>query len=862
MSDGEQIFANGATRADATPPDAQTDAATTANATETATSGDWTAQDIAAALGGKVDPLGVLAPKEGHSAADRSLRVMIGPQFWQGYFVCSVIKNDSDDPMRMLAYVQRMCPFLPKRGAPSAPLTKEEREALEARRREQEAKRATERARRLEFWRACWKDAAPVAPVEREMVGGASKALPPVNAYLENRGVDVPLGVFRCTRLGSARRNAFAYGMLARIVDPATDEGLGAHVTFLSHNGFKTKWRGHSRMTPCLTGDKGCGVIKLIVGNRLLCIGEGIETALSFLRIPEAKGATIWSGVTAANMANLAVLDDFDAILIAVDIERLGAGALAANKLAARWGAAGKSVRRLRPVVPEGQEKFDLNDVIRVEGGPVEGKHYTVEQYESLAAARDNAHGDACESDRDTAQTRRASLPEAYADVPQHGEDRLAQQVAAKHGSKIRFVEAWNKWFVWDGVIWSEAGPGRIVEEFVRDVCWRASDQFVRKNVKNKAVAASLVSAKTMYAVAKLAQSIHPVAASVNQWDADPWLLNTPAGVVDLRTGDMRLHRAEDYMTKVTTVAPGGDCPKWKEHLRKISADDEALVAYKKRRAGYMLTGVTSEHVLFFNHGGGRNGKSAEANVYAGVMGSYATTAAITTFVATPNEQHPTDLANLRGARLVRCSEVDMGQRWAEAKIKLMTGGDEISARFMRQDFFSYTPQFKLNFLGNHKPSLRSFDEAMKARFHLIPYTVTIPANERIKDFDKTLLAEEGPGILAWMIEGCLEWTDKGLNPPPCVVEASERYMREQDARGDWFDECYENCPSEFATVSSLMTSWTNWATPAGEYVGKRKELLAWLEARGFEKSQTRDGVGFKGIRVKQGAKAREPLPF
>jgi putative DNA primase/helicase len=192
----------------------------------------------------------------------------------------------------------------------------------------------------------------------------------------------------------------------------------------------------------------------------------------------------------------------------------------------------------------------------------------------------------------------------------------------------------------------------------------------------------------------------------------------------------MRPARPDDYCTKITAVGPGGECPTWRKFIGRVSGDNEELVAFAQRVGGYALTGITNEHALFMLYGTGANGKSVFQGTIASVLGNYHTTAAIETFTATKSERHPTDLAYLRGAQLVTATETEEGRGWAEAKIKLLTGGDKISARFMRQDFFEFTPRFKLIIAGNHMPSLHSVDEAIRRRFHLIPFSVTIPSAE------------------------------------------------------------------------------------------------------------------------------------
>ena len=256
--------------------------------------------------------------------------------------------------------------------------------------------------------------------------------------------------------------------------------------------------------------------------------------------------------------------------------------------------------------------------------------------------------------------------------------------------------------------------------DLARQICREAA-----ASCNEARIASTVASAKTVAAVERLAKSDRRIAATVDQWDQDPWSLNTPDGVIDLRTGQRRTHRPDDHMTKITAVAPGGDCPLFLTFLAKITAGDAELIAYIRRMLGYALTGDTREHALFFAYGTGANGKSVLLSTVSGVIGAYHRTAPIETFVASSAERHPTDLAGLRGARLVTAVETEEGRRWAESRVKQLTGGDVVAARFMRQDFFEYRPQFKLVIAGNHKPSLRSVDEAIRRRFHMMMWTAS-----------------------------------------------------------------------------------------------------------------------------------------
>jgi putative DNA primase/helicase len=321
---------------------------------------------------------------------------------------------------------------------------------------------------------------------------------------------------------------------------------------------------------------------------------------------------------------------------------------------------------------------------------------------------------------------------------------------------------------------------------------------------------------------------------------------------VNLRTGASAMPNPKDYHTKSTAIAPGGDCLRWLQFLGEITAGDVELQAYLKRMAGYCLTGVTTEHALFFCHGSGANGKSLFTNTLGGIWGDYAITAPMETFTVSKGDRHPTDLAMLRGARLVIAQETEIGRRWAESKIKSLTGGDRISARFMRQDFFEFTPQFKLLIAGNHKPGLRGVDEAIRRRLHLIPFTVTIPENQRDPRLFEKLKTEWG-GILQWAIDGCLEWQRIGLAPPAAVRDATAAYLAAEDSLANWLEERCEQDHRAICKRSLLFGSWKPWAEAAGEFAGKQADFFAALESRGLVQFRE-PGTGqrmFRGLSLK-----------
>jgi len=430
-----------------------------------------------------------------------------------------------------------------------------------------------------------------------------------------------------------------------------------------------------------------------------------------------------------------------------------------------------------------------------------------------------------------------SATPPAFAD------DALALGFSDLHADELRYTAAWGRWSIWDGVRWKRDETWHVMD-LARQVCREASAECESK------VAQRVASAVTIAAVERLARADRRHAATIDQWDANPWLLNTPGGAVHLETGALDLSKRTDYCTKITAVAPDGECPLWRSFLERITNGQVELQTFIQRMCGYSLSGLTREHALFFVYGTGANGKSVFLNTIAGVMGDYAKTAPIEAFVASSNEHHPTDLAGLQGARLVTAVETEDGRSWAESKLKALTGGDRIAARYMRQDFFQYTPQFKLLIAGNHKPALRTVDEAMRRRFNLVPFTVTIPTSQRDSELTEKLRAEWG-GILRWMIDGCLAWQREDLNPPTIVNQATADYLASEDALGRWLEECCVQDRTLSANTSALYASWKDWCRRNGEPLDSVKRFSQNLEARQFTRERSATMRGFRGLGLK-----------
>jgi P4 family phage/plasmid primase-like protien len=434
-----------------------------------------------------------------------------------------------------------------------------------------------------------------------------------------------------------------------------------------------------------------------------------------------------------------------------------------------------------------------------------------------------------------------ASLP------PQFSDDALGLRFSEQYAPSLRFVAAWNRWMLWDGCVWKRDDTLRAYDLVRRTIRAAAGDTLSPEE------RAKLAAAAKVAAIEKLVRSDRRHALTADRWDADPWLLNTPRGIIDLRTGERMPHASHYLMTKCTAVEVGeiAACPRWLEFLARVTGNDLRLQDYLKRCAGYWLTGLIHEHAMWFLYGTGRNGKGVFLNTISRIMGDYAMTASPDTFTADGHGKHLTVLARLQGARLVVSQETEEGIPWAEARIKSVTGGDPITANYMRQDPFTYLPNFKLAIAGNHKPGLKSVDAAIRARLNLTPFTVTIPPTERDPSLSEKLW-EEAPGILAWMLEGCADWRHVRLAPPPVVTLATEEYFDSEDMTALWVKECCDTGRLCEGLSGALFKSWTAWAITAGEKPGSNKTFSRTLEKHGFPRgAHSEFGQIINGIKLK-----------
>jgi putative DNA primase/helicase len=414
-----------------------------------------------------------------------------------------------------------------------------------------------------------------------------------------------------------------------------------------------------------------------------------------------------------------------------------------------------------------------------------------------------------------------------------------AERFVRDHGENVRYCYPWGKWLVWTGSRWQRDEVGRVhklAKETVRSIYREASN--AEEEDRRKAVAkhaAASESEARIRAMLELSKSEVPI--SPHELDADPWLFNAPNGTVDLRSGKLRGHRHEDLLTKMagTEYRPDADAPEWASFLERVLPGDE-LRAFVQRAAGYSATGDTSEQCMFIDHGSGANGKSTFQEALASALGDYAMRAPTEMLMAKRTGGVPNDVARLKGARFVAASETEEGRRLAESLVKDLTGQDTISARFMRAEWFDFQPTHKLWLSTNHKPEIRGTDPAIWRRIRLVPWSVAIPPAEQ----DRKLLEKlrgELPGVLAWIVRGCIEWQREGLKAPDDVRRATVAYRTEMDMLGAFLQECCIVHPDSNVAAKDLYAAYKLWCQENGERTETQRRFGARLTERGgFER--------------------------
>jgi putative DNA primase/helicase len=395
--------------------------------------------------------------------------------------------------------------------------------------------------------------------------------------------------------------------------------------------------------------------------------------------------------------------------------------------------------------------------------------------------------GDANAPDHDRTQTDR-TVRQGRTD------DANALRLVDEFGDRIRRVADMSAWWHWDGAIWRRDHDSAHVREYARSLA-RALPQTGRneRTFKRNSLSAAGISG-----CVRVAETDARISIRAAQLDAHPMLLNTRSGVVDLRTAALQPHTPNLLLTRITATGldQDGDHPRWTTFLQQTFGDDTELIDYVQRLAGLALIGDVREHVLPFLHGVGANGKGVLLLVLQGLLGSvdlggYAVSAPDGFLMAGRDGAHPTEIARLRGARMLICSEQTSGKRFDEAKVKRLTGGDVLTGRFMRGDFFDFTPSHLVIVASNHLPQVKEGGPSFWRRVRLIPFQHVVPEDQRDPDLHQRILESEGPAVLGWAVRGAMAVLSGGLADPARVKAATEDYRISEDTLASFVrDEC------------------------------------------------------------------------
>jgi putative DNA primase/helicase len=427
-----------------------------------------------------------------------------------------------------------------------------------------------------------------------------------------------------------------------------------------------------------------------------------------------------------------------------------------------------------------------------------------------------------------------------------------AQRVAALVRGRMCYISDWEEFIVYDGKCWVKCQDKMLgVAACAMEVFHRVARDSGGESLEKFALASQNL--PKLKAIKELLKQQPGISIQSGQLDRDPYLLNVQNGTIDLRTGELRPHDMEDYITRVCSVKydPEATSPVFDKFFHEITSKDPDLRGYLKRACGYMATGDISEQCVFFYVGNGANGKSILMNQMAYVLKPYVVKADKTTLMngfrnsggASP------DLVKLQSARIVFATELDKKQKFDEGLLKDMTGGEKITCRPLYGDYLEFYPQFKLNLSGNSRPQIVGTDDGIWRRLHMSHFAYKVPVETRDKRLGKKLEAEAS-GFLNWIIGGCLEWQKEGLEPPDCVKQAVVEYQRESSPFLAWQEDRCQEDENGRESAKDLLEDFNRWADENGEKEASQKALGAFLGSKGFQKKNS-GGMKYFGISLK-----------
>lgn len=441
---------------------------------------------------------------------------------------------------------------------------------------------------------------------------------------------------------------------------------------------------------------------------------------------------------------------------------------------------------------------------------------------------------------------------EPGAERPHLTEQGNAERLIAGHGRDLLHCDPWGKWLVWDGHRWRVDDTREVhrrAEGTVRSIYGEAAAEQNEKHRKALAAWARKSESKH-HAAAMMELAKHRVAVRPDQLDAAPWLLNVLNGTIDLRSGELREHRRKDLITKLAPFDydPHATCPIFERFLEETTSGREDVATYLQQFLGVALTADVSEQVLPVWWGSGCNGKNTLIDPILAIMGDYAGRAAPDLLVAKKWSTHPTEIADLFGKRLVVASETEKGQRLRVQFVKEITGDATLKGRFMHKDFFGFRRTHKTILVTNNRPDVGEQTHAIWRRLQLVPFTNVVPEDRQDKRLPEKLIAE-APGILAWMVRGCLSWQREGLIVPGEVAAATSQYRADCDYLTEFCEECLTFLPAAWTSSARLAETLDRWFRDNAVEPNHR-ELKQRLRREGCEPRTTRQGRGWSGVAI------------
>lgn len=437
--------------------------------------------------------------------------------------------------------------------------------------------------------------------------------------------------------------------------------------------------------------------------------------------------------------------------------------------------------------------------------------------------------------------------------VQHRGQLRMAERFINEHSDQLRYVHGIG-WHMWDGARWCADDQRADIEAAVATTKRALAEAITLDGDARDALykdARKVESASGAEGMLKLASALPPISTSSKALDANPRLFNTPAGTVDLGSGEVRPNNRDDLITKVS----GGSLSReqnaeWEKFLVRILPDD-AVREFVQRLFGYAMLGEVTEHVMPIFTGTGANGKGTLRDAVMAAFGDYAIEVDPAMLMESKHERHGAFKMRLRGARLAFCSETEKGRRFAEATMKRLVGGDPIEANLMHRNPITFDPSHTLVMLTNHLPAVSGDDPAVWRRILVVPFDVVIPEDERDSGLPGRL-REAAPAVLAWAYAGWLDYCRRGLNPPEVVRVRTQAYQDASDVLGRFLEERTEGGESGRVAAREMFGAWVGWCHASGEQPGSENSFAESMKNRGFEKKRTSAGQVYRGLLLKK----------